>query len=99
MFSLDGRQLLLFGSTAAALAAGAYVLWGPSEKKKSRKKKGESETERGQTSQHASGTSSLLGDCRFFLRFLHLTVLHSIQNYCLPKVDFCSIRYNVLGAL
>ena len=97
MFSLDGRQLLLFGSTAAALAAGAYVLWGPSEKKKTRKKKGE--TERGQTSQHASGRSSLLGDCRFLLRFLHLTALHPIQNYCLPKVDLCSIRYTVLGAL
>lgn len=44
MFSLDAKQLTFIGSAAATLIAGAYVLWGPAEKRKARKKKGESHT-------------------------------------------------------
>ena len=40
MFSIDSKNLAVLGGATAAFLAGVYVLWGPSEKKSSKRKKG-----------------------------------------------------------
>ena len=40
MFSIDSRNVALLGGATAAVLAGVYVLWGPTEKKTSGKRKG-----------------------------------------------------------
>ena len=40
MFSIDSKNVAVLGGATAAFLAGVYVLWGPSEKKNSRKRKG-----------------------------------------------------------
>ena len=41
MFLIDSRNVAVLGGATAAVLAGVYVLWGPSEKKASKKRTGE----------------------------------------------------------
>ena len=40
MFSIDSKNIAVLGGATAAFLAGVYVLWGPSEKKSSKRKRG-----------------------------------------------------------
>ena len=40
MFPIDSKNIAVLGGATAAFLAGVYVLWGPSEKKPSKRKKG-----------------------------------------------------------